>query len=151
MSDTTHAEQDKDKRALSREWLVAQIVVLGGLVVAVIAVVWFGWAQPYIERQRAIATAKEHMKETAEAARQLCVSGLASAKNFGIVPPYGQLYGSNLYTTSIQGRYVCVAATHATKYLIAVDLYCRNFKDARCVSLFSVAQGDGTVLYRRQN
>jgi hypothetical protein len=151
MSDTGALPQDENQRALSREWLIAQIVVGGGFVAAILAVVWFGWIHPAMVKQEAIAKAQQQAHQNVQAATQLCLSGLASAKTFGIVPPYGQLFGHNIYRTAVQGRYICVAATHATRYLVAVDLLCRDTKDRRCVSLFSVTQTDGTVLYQRQS
>jgi hypothetical protein len=45
---------------------------------------------------------------------------------------------------------VCAAATSAAKYLMAVDLLCRDLHSARCISLYNVMQPDGTVLYQRQ-
>jgi hypothetical protein len=149
MSDTSVSQHDDGRRALSREWLVARIVVIGGCVVAVAAVLWFGWIQPGMLKREAIAAAQEQARQNVEAATQLCKTGLASAQTFGIVPPYGQLFGHNIYRTNIQGRYVCVAATHAARYYVAVELLCRNTKDRHCVSLFSVTQSNGTVLYKR--
>ena len=70
---------------------------------------------------------------------------------FGVVPSYGRLLTLMPRTTDVRGRYVCVAGTDAPKYVLAGDLMCRNLKDSRCVSLFSVSQPDGTVLYQRQS
>jgi hypothetical protein len=150
MSDSS-VSKPGGQRALSREWLVARIVVIGGCVIAVLAVVWFGWVQPEMERRATVARIQEHNKEVAAAAAQLCKSGLGAAQNYGIVPTYAQLSGSKVYITNVRGRYICVAATHAAKYLIAVDLLCHDVKAKRCVSLFSVVQGDGAALYRRQS
>jgi hypothetical protein len=149
MSDMPVSPQKEEQRALSREWLVARIVVIGGCVVAAAAVLWFGWVRPAMLQREATAAAQQVARSNIQAANQMCRTGLTSAQTFGIVPPYGQLAGRNIYRTNVQGRYVCVAATHATRYLVAIDLLCRNTKDRRCVSLFSVTQTDGTVLYRR--
>ena len=138
MSTTPDTGPDKSQAALSSEWLIARIVLIGGFVIAVAAVVWFGVVQPDMQRRELLAKIEKTQHDNAHAAMQLCVAGLSSAKNFGIVPPYGQLYGQNMYPTNVQGRYVCVAATHATHYLIAVDLLCRNLQDTHCTSLFSV-------------
>ncbi|MGD0191088.1 MAG: hypothetical protein ABSD74_10130 [Rhizomicrobium sp.] len=152
MSTTSDTGPDKSQAALSTEWLIARIVLIGGSVIAIAAIVWFGWVQPDMQRREIIAKVEQARHDYAHAAMQLCVAGLSSAKNFGIVPPYGQLYGQNMYPTNVQGRYVCIAATHATRYLIAVDLLCRNLQDSHCTSLFSVVnQHDGTVLYQRQS
>jgi hypothetical protein len=151
MSDTSISKPDESQHALSREWLVARIVVIGGFVVAVLTVIWFGWVQPELQRRAAIARVQEHNRETAMAAGQLCRSALTASQSFGIVPNYAQISGSKLYITNVQGRYICVAATRAAKYIVAVDLLCHDVKDRRCVSLFSVIDGNGTPLYRRQS
>lgn len=145
------SDQEHAQGALRREWLIARVVIIGGFVVAIAAMVWFGWLHPMMQRREAITNRQHQAQALEHAAIQMCVSGLNSAKNFGIVPQYGKLATSNIYTTNVQGRYVCVAATPATRYLVAVDLLCRNLKDRRCVSLFSVRQADGTVLYQRQS
>jgi hypothetical protein len=51
----------------------------------------------------------------------------------------------------VQGRYVCVASTPAAKYLLAIDLICRDLKNPRCTSLYNIVQGNGAVLYQRQS
>ena len=151
MSDIPVSQKAESQSALSREWLVARVVLIGGFVVAVAAIVYFGWVQPTNLRREALAKAQQQARQNVEDATQLCLSGLKSAQSFGIVPPYGRLFGHSVYRTSVQGRYVCVAATHATKYLVAVELLCRNVKDRNCVSLFSVTQADGKTLYQRQS
>ncbi len=151
MSDTSISKQEEGKRALSREWLVARIVIIGGIVVAIVALAYFGWLRPTMLQREATARAQQRAHENVEVATQFCRSGLAAAQTFGVVPPYAQLFGHNIYRTNVQGRYVCVAATHLTRYLLVADLYCRALKDRRCVSLFSVTQANGTVLYQRQS
>jgi hypothetical protein len=151
MSDISVAKQEEGQRALSREWLVARIVVGAGFVAAIAAIVWFGWVQPEMLRREAVARLQKHKQETAVAAAQLCRTGLAAAQNFGIVPTYGHLSGSKVYITNVQGPYICIAATPSTKYLVTVEVLCRNLKDRRCVSLYGVIQGDGTILYKRQS
>jgi len=66
------------------------------------------------------------------------------------VPQYGQLATAKLAQTNVQGRYVCLASTHAAKYVLIVDILCRNLKESRCVSLYNISQTDGAVLYQRQ-
>jgi hypothetical protein len=138
-------------RALAREWLAIRIIVLGGFLVAIAAAMWFGIIVP-----RVIAPRELREKLTTQIRTlltdelQICTTGLTNAKNFGIVPQYGQLGSHKLAATNVQGRYACLAATHATRYILIVDLLCRNLKDTRCVSLYNVSQTDGTVLYQRQ-
>jgi hypothetical protein len=150
MSDMPVANQDDSQRDLSREWLVARIVIIGGFVVAVVAMVYFGWVQPAMQKRDAAAKAQLMTQESAAAAAVFCNSGLGTAQAFGIVPSYAQIISHNIYLTHTRGRYVCVAATHAAHYLIAVDLFCHDIKKKRCMSLYSVVdQGNQAVLYQR--
>lgn len=144
-------EQGAAQRGLSHEWLAARIVVIGGLVLAAAAVLFFGWIKPAYLTAPQLSPEQQQARANAQAAFDMCTTGVASAKAFGILPPYGRLASLNVGRTDVQGRYVCVAATPAAKYLVAVELYCRHLKDRRCVSLYSVTQQDGTVLYQRQS
>ncbi len=139
------------QRALSREWLAARIVVVGGLVLAAAVVVFFGWIKPAYLTAPQLTPEQQQARTNAQAVFDMCTTGVAAAKAFGILPTYGRLASLKVGKTDVQGRYVCVAATQVAKYLVAVELYCRNLKDRRCVSLYSVSQDDGTVLYQRQN
>lgn len=145
------SNQEDAHSSLSREWLIARIVVIGGLIVALGAITYFGWAKPYIaERTRLIAN-QTRAQALSVAVADICEGGLSAAKNFGIVPVYGRVAAKTVYTTNVQGRYVCVGATPSTRYLVIVDLLCRRLKERRCLSLYSVRQMDGTVLYQRQS
>ena len=138
-------------RALAREWLAARVVIFGGFAVAIVAAIYFGVIVPkYIapREMRAALVARVQTLLTQEA--QVCTAALATAKNFGIVPQYGKLATAQLEQTNVQGRYACLARTPASKYVLVVDLVCRNFKEARCISLYNVSQTDGTILYQRQ-
>lgn len=138
-------------RALAREWLAMRIIVIGGFLVAIIAAIWFGIIVPKViapRQMRETLTTQIRTLLTEEA--QVCTTALGNAKNFGIVPQYGQLASAKLAQTNVQGRYACLASTHAAKYVLIVDLLCRSLKDPRCVSLYNVSQSDGTVLYQRQ-
>jgi hypothetical protein len=148
MSTTQTVAKD---RALAREWLAVRIIVIGGFAVALVAALYFGVIVPnYIAPRelRAALTTRIQTLLTQEA--QVCTAALATAKNFGIVPQYGQLATARLDQTNVQGRYACLARTPASKYVLIVDLLCRNFKEPRCTSLYNVSQTDGTVLYQRQ-
>lgn len=138
-------------RSLAREWLAIRIIVFGGFLVAVAAAIWFGIIVPKVivpREMRETLTTQIRTLLTEEA--QVCMTALTNAKNFGIVPQYGQLASAKLAQTNVQGRYACLAATHAAKYILIVDLVCRSLKDSRCVSLYNISQSDGTVLYQRQ-
>jgi hypothetical protein len=138
-------------RALAREWLVARIIVIGGFAVAIVAAIWFGIIVPkYIAPRAMRAALVTRIQTLLTQEAQVCTMALANAKNFGIVPQYGQLASARLEQTNVQGRYACLAQTHASKYVLAVDLLCRNFRDPSCTSLYNVSQTDGTILYQRQ-
>lgn len=139
------------ERALRIEWLAVRVIVVGGFVVALAAAVYFGVIVPRILEPRELRAKLVTRVETIlKAEAQICTMAINSAKNFGIVPQYGQLASAKLALTRVQGRYVCVAATKAAKYFLTVDLICRELKSPRCTSLYNVIQPDGTVLYQRQ-
>ncbi|MGH6876215.1 MAG: hypothetical protein ACREHV_02425 [Rhizomicrobium sp.] len=139
------------QRALAREWLAVRIVVIGGFAVALVAGIYFGFIYPQFiqpREQRALLTQRIEKLFNDEA--QVCTTALATAKNFGIVPQYGRLVTARLAPTGVPGRYTCLAATSAAKYVMEVDLLCNDYRNVRCASLYNVAQSDGTVLYQRQ-
>jgi hypothetical protein len=148
-------EQNPNMRRLQFEWYAALATIIGGFIVAlaVAAYLTFGTksetqtaavlpSQADIQRAHAVAIAK--------LGAQLCGLELANAQTFGVVPNFGKLLTPMPRATDVRGRYVCVAGTQVTRYVLAGDLVCRNLKDSHCVSLFSVTQDDGTVLYQRQ-
>ncbi len=139
------------ERALAREWLAARIIVIGGFAIAIAAGLYFGVLVPkFIQPRAQHAELVRRVETILKAEMQICSMALNTAKNFGIVPQYGQLATARLAATDVQGRYVCLAATNAAKYVLAVDLLCRDLKSPRCISLYNVSQSDGTVLYQRQ-
>ncbi|MGB8364741.1 MAG: hypothetical protein ACLQUZ_16740 [Rhizomicrobium sp.] len=85
----------------------------------------------------------------ARAELAVCSAELARAQAIGVIPQYGRLDSPKLMRTNVEGRFVCVAATHLTKYLIAADLRCNNLADPQCVSVVRIALMDGTVVYSR--
>jgi hypothetical protein len=138
-------------RALAREWLAVRIIVFGGFLVAIVAAIWFGIIVPNVIAPRELRdTLTTQIRTLLTEEAQVCTTALTGAKNFGIVPQYGQLASAKVAQTNVQGRYACLAATHAAKYVMVVDLVCRNLKDPHCVSLYNVSQTNGTVLYQRQ-
>ena len=139
------------ERALKLEWLIARIIVIGGFVIAIAVTVWFGYVMPRIIEPRQLhAALVTRVKTLLVAESQICSMALNSARNFGIVPQYGRLASPKLALTQVQGRYICVAATSAAKYFMAIDLICKQLANPRCTSLYNVMQADGTVLYQRQ-
>jgi hypothetical protein len=147
----TSTNMTATQRALAREWLAARIVVIGGFVIALLAALYFGVIVPKVLLPRELHNALvNQVVAVRKAELQICTMTLNSARNYGIVPQYGQLTSNRLDPTDVRGRYVCLAATKAAKYIMAVDLLCRDVASPRCTSLYSVSQADGTVLYQRQ-
>ena len=147
----TATDTSVTQRALAREWLWVRIIVVGGFAVALITGLWFGVIYPdYVLPREQHANFVSRIEHLLGEEAQVCTTSLGNAKNFGIVPQYGELATTKLALTKVQGRYICIAHTNVTKYFMVVDLECRNLKNPRCVSLYSVVQGNGTVLYQRQ-
>jgi hypothetical protein len=138
-------------RALAREWLTVRIIVFGGFLAAFVAAIWFGIIVPKVIAPRELReTLTNQIRTLLTEEAHVCTTELGSAKNFGIVTQYRQLASEKIAQTGVQGRYACLAATHAAKYVMVVDLTCRNLRDSHCVSLYNVSQTDGTILYQRQ-
>ncbi|HUJ03968.1 MAG TPA: hypothetical protein VLW75_10045 [Rhizomicrobium sp.] len=151
------SDQQREIRSLSREWAAARIIIIAGFVLALGAGGYYAWQAREIvtnKREQVLAAVKaEQAQENAieasdVAGEALCRSALAHAQNIGIIPSYGQLTAYEPTKSDTKGRYICLAATSASKYAIAADVLCRNMKDAKCVSLFAVT-ADGAVLYQR--
>lgn len=148
MSSTQAAPVD---RALRFEWLAARVIVIGGFIVALAVAIYFGIIVPRVIQPREFRAAlTTRVNAILGAESKICNMALTTAKNFGIVPQYGQLVSQKLGLTQMQGRYICLASTSAAKYVLAVDLLCRELGNPRCTSLYNVSQSDGTVLYQRQ-
>ena len=157
MSDDHH-----EQSALLREWRVAQITLVVGLVIALGVGGYFIW-QSRSKPSQVPATTTERTQPpvqqtpadinaaTLKAGAEICQMALKHATDFGIIPGYSQLAAPQPEGTDVKGRYACVGATPAARYLIAIDLVCRDLKKAECVNLFSVTQEGGAVLYQRAN
>src|SRR5271155_4264105 len=113
-------EQSPDHRALAREWLITRITLVGGFIVGAAVAIYFGYIVPQIivPRQQ-LAAAQARAQAFATAKVELCTMAMTAAKNYGIVPQYGQLAKGILGATDVQGRYVCLAITSAARYLLA--------------------------------
>ena len=147
----TSIDTSDTQRGLAREWLAMRIIIIGGFVIALAAGLWFGVIYPdYVLPREQREFFKSRVDRLLNEEATICTITLNNAKNFGIVPQYGQLATSKLALTNKQGRYACLARTNVAKYVMYVDLQCRDLKSPRCVSLYNVSQADGTVLYQRQ-
>jgi hypothetical protein len=150
-------DQDQVQRKLNMEWMAALATVAGGFIIAIAVASYLTFGTKSATQSSAPQSLTPAQIEQArkieyiKMANQLCLTELASAQSFGIVPSFGKLVNPPLPKASdVRGRYVCEATTGATKYLIAGDLVCKDLRDARCVNLFSITSDDGTVLYHRQ-
>jgi len=152
-------------RATAREWRAAQIVFGAGFAIAIAVAGYFTWQQHKEAAQEQAALEAQQQQATQQApappaqsaadqnrkdAMLVCAMELVNAKNFGIVPGYGQLISKYPHETGTRGRYACLAATQVAKYTLEADLICRNLQDPRCVLLYSITRDDGNVLYKRQ-
>lgn len=135
------SEHTEEYRGLWWEWLTARIVFVLGFGIPAVAIAVFFYTRP---------AGEPISNSRAAAGQEFCQATVAVAQSFGIVPNFAKATGEP-QTTDVRGRYVCTAATDTSKYMVAVDLICRNLQDSRCYNLFNVTQGDGTVIYQRQN
>ncbi|HEY4123724.1 MAG TPA: hypothetical protein VGM36_03865 [Rhizomicrobium sp.] len=145
--------EQSDIRALKREWTIGLAVVVCGFVlaIAVAAFLTFGQAQhAVIPDETQIAERPLPHEQQGGSPAQLCRTALANAKDFGVLPGAGRLTDSLPRPTDQQGRYICDAASGKAKYSLAVDIACKEVAKAQCVSLYSISQDDGSVLYQRQ-
>lgn len=148
--------EQPDLRALRREWMIGLTVVIGGfaLAIAVAAFLTFG------QKRAAVIPDQTQIAEQAPPREQylafdertrICRTALANAKTVGVVPANGRLIDPTPRPTDRQGRYVCDASTGKAEYSLAADVVCADVGKAQCISLYSIAQDDGAVLYQRQH
>jgi hypothetical protein len=154
---------DGMNRGTAREWFWARIVLIGGFAVAIAVAGYFVWQRhenTIAQQQEAARLAAEAQQQphsmTVEQARAdenkklgmvICAMELLSAKNMGIIPPYGQLADTQPHATGKKNRLACLAATEVNKYEIQADLFCRTLTSPQCMKLHSVKTGDGTTLF----
>jgi hypothetical protein len=150
---------DQMSRAAAREWLVARIVVIGGLVTA-LAIIAYLVLQPMLQKppQQAAAPqgsgqtkAQKEANAVAQLGMMICVQELFEAKDRGFVPNDGQLAVLQPFATKVKNRLACVAATTSTKYIIAADVHCTALKNASCLRLHDIKTSDGLLLYQRRD
>lgn len=151
-------EEQKNMRGLEREWNMALIVGIGGLVVAIAVAGYFGYREMHRRAQVAVVhavapTAHIDRKELQKIEVAVCNAEIAGAQSLAVVPAYAKLAEPNLVRTRVRGRFICVAETHLTQYLISADLRCEKLidviRDPRCVSVFRVMLKDGRLVYSR--
>jgi hypothetical protein len=161
-------DYDDMKRGTARDWFWARIVLIGGFAIAIAIAGLMVWQR----HEARIAAQQEEASVLAKAAQgqrntmspeqaradesrkmgmMICAMELLSAKNMGLIPPYGELADSQPRATNKKNRVSCLAATEVNKYQIQADLFCRTLTDSRCMKLHSVKTDHGTTLYEDKN
>jgi hypothetical protein len=149
------SEPEPDLRALRLEWIVARSVFALGIIVSAAVFVWLDLNRPPVlvpvgsDDAGSAASDIAAQAGAASQGRQFCASTVAVAQAFGVVPSAASPDGTP-QRTDVQGRYVCVARNGQAQFTISVDLVCRDLADQHCFNLFTVTQGDGSVLFQRQ-
>jgi len=143
------AEQDPNIRELKREWLAARIFATVAvplfLAAVVAALVLPSGSLPFLSAGNQISAAQRRAADIA-----LCSSALTITQGFGLVPKFTQLASAVVKDENGHGRYSCFASTGAAKYQITFDLICANLADAKCISLYRVAQDGTGAIYQRR-
>src|SRR5438874_1262040 len=121
---------------LNWEWRAALITVVGGAVVAIAIVAYLHYRT--VSQEQGVVAQRAKLTAVVQTAAQVCTAAMAAAKNFGIVPNYAAPASMFPVATQVKGRYACEGATNVARYVIAVDLLCRELKNPRCVALYSV-------------
>jgi len=159
-------DYDDMKRGTARDWFWARLVLFGGFAIAIAVAGFFLWQrhEAKLAAQKAQAEAltralqdntmtqqQARADENKKMGMMICAMELLSAKNMGVIPPYGQLADNQPRVTAKKNRVSCLAATEVNKYEIQADLICRTLTDSRCMKLHSVKTEDGTTLYEDKN
>jgi hypothetical protein len=163
-------EHDPNIPALRREWLGARVVAALGVLLLLVAAGLLGlslWVRPPAPSVAISAagpppasaatdggTVVVPTTSAADARRQeniaLCTAALDTAQKLGIVPGFATLASDETQNTNVQGRYICLAKTEAARYSLDFDLTCTNLGTGNCISLYTVSQAGGGVLYQRK-
>jgi len=162
-------EHEPNMPGLRREWLGARLVAIFGLLTLVLAATLLAlglWSAPQPAPVAATSAPPPASTATpsdtivvpttsaADARKQeniaLCTAALGAAQKQGIVPGFATLASEDTQNTDVQGRYICLAKTDASKYSIDFDLTCTDLATGNCISLYNVSQAGGGVLYQRK-
>ncbi len=131
-------DYDDMKRGTSREWVAARIIIVCGLIFAAGAAGYFIWSQhKAAQEQQAEIKAEQQAAQTqaegaamndkkaalVRAGAMLCALELVNAKNYGVIPGYGQL-ATAMPQPEEQARPLipAMASTDVAKYKMVADL-----------------------------
>lgn len=147
---------EPDFRALEREWTIGLFVVIGGFAIAIAVAVFLTFGhRPHAavpdETQASDYSPPSDVQDALSNPSQVCATALANAKDAGVLPGNGRLTDPDPRQTDQDNRYICDAATGKARYSIAIDVVCDQVSKTSCISIYNVAQDDGSVLYQRQN
>jgi hypothetical protein len=79
--------------------------------------------------------------------RAVCKVTVDRAKAYGTLSPSAEQDGS-AKSTNIAGRKTCLATDGADKYVITVEIKCKDLKNDDCLPIYSVEREDGLSLYQ---
>lgn len=79
--------------------------------------------------------------------RAVCKASIERVKDYGILPSSAEQDGS-AKSTNIAGRKTCAAADGADKFVVTVEVKCKDLKKDDCLSIYGVEREDGLSLYQ---
>lgn len=79
--------------------------------------------------------------------RAICKVAVDRAKAYGALTPSAKQDGS-AKRTDVNDRKTCMVADGSDKYVVTVDLKCKDLKNDDCLPIYSVEREDGLSLYQ---
>ncbi len=145
---------------IAREWLAARVVFVAGFLVAILFVAYWTYghhnaADDLVGLGAPVADENGMQGQvgsgrTNQAGIMLCGLAIATGQNFGVMPA-NMRYAGGPEKTAIAGRYICATDDpHGVRFLVAVDLICKDLRNPGCVNLFSITkQADSSSVFQR--
>lgn len=81
--------------------------------------------------------------------KEVCRISVQRAMDYGTLPQDAKQAGS-AESTKVSGRKTCAVTSGDDKYVVTVDVKCKNLKDDKCLSLYSVERSDGLSFYQKR-
>jgi hypothetical protein len=83
--------------------------------------------------------------------KQICTITLDRAKDYGVLPGTASLANFEAKKDDqVSGRRLCTAEVGANKFILTVDLVCKDLKKSDCLSLYAVEREDGLTTYQKR-